>query len=174
VFVAAAWLGPLTLGVLEDEMLRRWFLPAIVPSHIPGNRKSYRVGQINKIKKNPQGHFREVWPKWSGVRAGFKRGRLGAGVESQEENNERSEDAGVLAHTCMVVKAMPNEGIALVCRRVDRSGIEERRKAVEIQDEPVLAAKHLIAHKRSGVPPAFKAHGLASVPRHLDHRTDRE
>jgi hypothetical protein len=43
---------------------------------------------------------------------------------------------------------MPNEGIAL-CRRVDRSGMEERHET-EVQDEPVLGAKHLIARGERG------------------------
>jgi len=36
----------------------------------------------------------------------------------RSEENGRSEDAGVLAH---VYEAMPNEGMALTCRRVDQS-----------------------------------------------------
>jgi len=49
----------------------------------------------------------------------------------RSEENERSENAGVLAHNIHESEAMPNEGIALMCRRVDRSGTEERHETVK-------------------------------------------
>jgi len=52
-------------------------------------------------------------------------------------DNERSGNAGVLAHS----EAIPNEGIASMCRRVDRSGMEERHETVEYKMSRYLGAK---------------------------------
>jgi hypothetical protein len=51
---------------------------------------------------------------------------------------------------------MPDEDIALMCRRVDRSGTKKRHET-EVQDELDLGAKHLIAHEESAVPQASKS-----------------
>lgn len=83
-------------------------------------------------------------------------------------DNERSGNAGVLAHSV----AMPNEGIASMCRRVDRSGMEERHETVEYKMSWYLGAKR--ARKGSGCLKRPEVRGLASVSCHFGHRTDRE
>lgn len=42
----------------------------------------------------------------------------------RSEESERSENAGALVNSIHDGKAMPNEGIALMCRRVDQIGYE--------------------------------------------------
>jgi len=90
----------------------------------------------------------------------------------RSDENERSENAGVLAHN--ESEAMPNEGIALMCRRVDRSGTEERHETVKYKMSRSLGRSTTLLTKGAGCLKPPKVRGLASVSCHLGHRTDRE
>jgi len=89
----------------------------------------------------------------------------------RSEEDERSENAGVLAHN--EGEAMPNEGIAVMCRRVDQSGTEERHETVKYKMSRSLGRSTSLLTKGAGCLKPPKG-GLASVPCHLAHRTDRE
>jgi hypothetical protein len=85
-------------------------------------------------------------------------------------DNERSGNAGVLAHC----EAMPKEGIALTCRRVDRSGMEERHETVKYKMSRSMGRSTSMLAKGAGCLKPPKVRGLVSVSCHLGHRTDRE
>jgi len=66
----------------------------------------------------------------------------------RSEEDERSENAGVLAHN--EGEAMPNEGIALMCRRVDQSGTEERHETVKYKMSRSLGRSTSLLQRERG------------------------
>jgi len=59
-----------------------------------------------------------------GLRGRMLTGRKFLRWRMRSEESERSENAGALVNSIHDGKAMPNEGIALMCRRVDQIGYE--------------------------------------------------
>jgi len=106
-------------------------------------------------------------------------GRLeGEGTRSQlRSRNRRGENASVSAHTNMVAKQCPQRGKDFGVQTNGSIGDVKEMKRFQVQDEPVLVARHPVVHRKENREESLKptkACGLASVLCDLGHRTNWE
>jgi len=72
----------------------------------------------------------------------------GEGVRSRlRSGNRRGEDASVSAHTNMVAKQCPKKGKGFGVQTSGSIGDVKETKRFEVQDEPILVARHLVVHR---------------------------